>query len=93
MVLSKARPNDCWVPRAARRHALSTELLAFGEVVRSRRVELGLSQEALAHNAKIDRSYVSSIERGKQNVGLMLAMQIANALGLSLSDLASAARL
>jgi transcriptional regulator with XRE-family HTH domain len=51
------------------------------------RLALGLSQEALAHEASIDRSYISSVERGTQNVGLVLAVQIARALDTDLSRL------
>jgi len=54
---------------------------------------LGLSQEALAHEAGIDRSYMSSVERGGQNVGLVLAAQIARALNIKLAELVSDAAL
>jgi transcriptional regulator with XRE-family HTH domain len=67
--------------------------LAFGTAIREARLALGLSQEALAHEAGIDRSYMSSIERGGQNVGLVLAAQISRALGISLAELISSARL
>ncbi len=46
---------------------------AFGKVVRRRREELGLSQEALADRAGIHCTYVSSIELGKVRVGLDVA--------------------
>ncbi len=52
-----------------------------------------MSQEALAHAAGIDRSYMSSVERGGQNVGLVLAVQIARALDIHLAELIAAARL
>jgi transcriptional regulator with XRE-family HTH domain len=67
--------------------------VAFGAAVRQRRLTLGLSQEALADEAGIDRSYMSSVERGGQNIGLVLAAQIARALELTLADLMSAAHL
>jgi transcriptional regulator with XRE-family HTH domain len=54
---------------------------------------MGLSQEALAHEAGIDRSYMSSVERGGQNIGLVLAKQIASALEMALADLVADARL
>ncbi|MBF4286481.1 helix-turn-helix domain-containing protein, partial [Vibrio anguillarum] len=41
-------------------------LVAFGERVRHIRKEKGLSQEALADLAGIDRSYMGHIERGDQ---------------------------
>ncbi len=93
MVLSTSRHDDAHVPRPSPRHAQAPELLAFGAVVRQRRLALGLSQEALAHSAGVDRSYMSSIERGGQNVGLVLAVQIARALEVGLADLASEAGL
>jgi len=52
-----------------------------------------LSQEALAYGAGIDRSYMSSVERGGQNVGLVLAAQIARALKVKLADLIGEARI
>ncbi|WP_218827748.1 helix-turn-helix domain-containing protein [Rubricoccus marinus] len=39
----------------------------IGPVVRARRKELGISQATLAERAAIDRTYVSSIERGQRN--------------------------
>ncbi len=59
----------------------------FGAVVRQRREELGLSQEALAAKADIHRTYVSSIERGKVRVGLDIAKKVADGLGIPLSEL------
>jgi transcriptional regulator with XRE-family HTH domain len=81
------------VPRPSPRHAQAPELVAFGAAVRKKRLELGFSQEALADHAGIDRSYMSSVERGGQNVGLVLAAQIARALGVRLAELVAAARL
>ena len=75
------------MPRSSPRYAKTPLLLAFGTAVRKRRNELNVSQEALAHDAGIDRSYLSSVERGGQNIGLVLAAQIATALGTSLADL------
>jgi len=57
------------------------------------RAEFGISQEELAHRAGIDRSYMSSIERGGQNVGLISAARIAKAMETSLSDLVLMAKL
>lgn len=93
MVLSTSQLHDDWMPSPSPRHAQARELVAFGRAVRQRRLALGLSQETLADNAGIDRSYMSSVERGGQNVGLVLAAQIARALDLTLVDLMSEARL
>ncbi|CAB1261381.1 helix-turn-helix transcriptional regulator [Vibrio cholerae] len=62
-------------------------LVAFGERVRQLRKEKGLSQEALADLAGIDRSYMGHIERGDQNITLTKIHQIANALGVLATDL------
>ena len=45
-------------------------LKAFGRKVREIRKEQGLSQEALAARAGLDRSYMGHIERGEKNVTL-----------------------
>lgn len=93
MVLLTSIAKHTGMPRPSPRHAQAPELVAFGAAVREARLARGLSQETLAHEAGIDRSYMSSIERGGQNVGLVLAAQIARALEVSLADLVSAARL
>jgi len=53
--------------------------------VRRVRREAGLSQEELAHRAGLDRSYMSSIERGAQNPGLIAASRIAVALDVPIA--------
>ena len=62
-------------------------LRRFGEAVRARRKERGLSQEAFADEVPLYRSYVADVARGSRNVGLANALRIAQALGLSLSQL------
>jgi transcriptional regulator with XRE-family HTH domain len=59
----------------------------FGRRVRQLRIGLGLSQEALAAKCRLDRTYVSGIERGKRNVGLKNIAAIADALGVTLAEL------
>jgi transcriptional regulator with XRE-family HTH domain len=58
-------------------------LVEFGKRVRAIRKEAGLSQEALADYAGIDRSYMGAIERGEVNLTLTKIHQIAKALRLS----------
>lgn len=60
---------------------------AFGKVVRRRRERLGLSQEAFAAKAAIHRTYASSIERGKVQISITIAYQLAQALEVRLSQL------
>tara|TARA_R100001132_G_C3251245_1_gene78333 strand:+ start:421 stop:666 length:246 start_codon:yes stop_codon:yes gene_type:complete len=69
----------------------NTELIRFGKAVRSLRVEMGMSQETLAHIAGLDRSYMGGIERGEHNVALINIKKIASALGVSVHQLMLAA--
>jgi transcriptional regulator with XRE-family HTH domain len=61
--------------------------LTFGRAIRHERENLRLSQEDFAEHANVHRTYVSSIELGKVNVGIEVANALASALGLKLSDL------
>lgn len=63
------------------------ELVRFGENVRELRKKRGLSQEELAAQAELDRTYMGGIERGERNLGLLNAARVARALGISLSKL------
>lgn len=62
-------------------------LEAFGKRVREIRKSKNLSQEELAAIAGIDRSYMGHIERGEKNITLTKLYQIAEALGVSGSEL------
>jgi len=62
-------------------------LRQLGEAIRARRQACDLSQEALAHDAEIDRSHMGKIERGERNVTLLNILRIANALQCKPSDL------
>ena len=64
----------------------SLELL--GRKIRKLRQEQGLSQEAFAYVADIDRSYIGQIERGERNIAFSNMLKIARALGVKVSDLA-----
>ena len=65
------------------------DLIAFGATVRAKRKAIGLSQEALADLAEIDRSHMGKIERGERNVSLMNIIRIARAVGTEPSELLS----
>ena len=49
--------------------------------VRETRKAMGLSQEALAHAAEVDRTYVSQVERRQRNVTITILARLASALG------------
>lgn len=60
---------------------------AFGEALRAVRLEAGLSQEALADRAGLDRTYVSGTERGRKNPTLKSIARLSDALGVSMTEL------
>lgn len=60
---------------------------AFGMRIRELRARSGISQELLAYRAKLDRTYISGVERGVRNVSLVNIEKIANALNISIEYL------
>jgi transcriptional regulator with XRE-family HTH domain len=62
-------------------------LTRFGRRVRELRLKRGLSQESLALDAGLDRSYVGQVERGERNVSLENIEKLAIALRASVSEL------
>ncbi len=62
-------------------------LVRFGERIRELRIERDLSQEKFALLAGLDRTYLSSLEKGKRNVSLKNIKKIADAFDLSISEL------
>jgi transcriptional regulator with XRE-family HTH domain len=65
----------------------SPDHLALGEVIRRRRLQLGRSQEAVALDADLDRTYYSGIERGEYNPAYAALLRIAEVLDVPLSEL------
>lgn len=66
-------------------------LLALGTAVRDARKVQGLSQEALADAAGIDRSHMGRIERGERNLTLLNLIRISGALECTPSGLLASA--
>ena len=62
-------------------------LLSFGKKIRILRISQNLSQEDLAILCGLDRTYISSLERGQRNVSLKNIAILAFALKITLSDL------
>jgi transcriptional regulator with XRE-family HTH domain len=58
----------------------------IGLRIKEIRQEKGVSQEALAHLAELDRTYINSVENGKRNISIVNIEKIANALEMSLND-------
>jgi len=74
-----------------KRQTSDTLLTALSYTVRERRESLRLSQEEVAHRAKLHRTYISDIERGARNLSLKSLVDLARALELSTSDLITTA--
>lgn len=55
--------------------------------IKALRLEFGLSQEALAHDAEIDRTYISQLERALVNPSLGVLVRVAGALDVTVIDL------
>ena len=68
-------------------------LVALGDAIRRARIGIGLSQEVLAVDAGLDRSYMGGIERGEHNLTVMNIVKIAGALKTSPSALLGSAGL
>lgn len=60
--------------------------------IRTLRVTKGLSQEALALKADIDRTYISQIERSIGNPSLLVLCKLASILGSDVIELMSEAQ-
>ena len=59
----------------------------FGERIEALRKSKGLTQENLATKADISHAYYWSIIRNGRNVTVKTALNLANALGVTLEDL------
>ena len=84
-MLPMARPSPT--------HSGSKELACLGNAIRGLRLDTGLSQEALAEDVGIDRSYMGGIERGEHNVALINLVKIAQALNITTAELLAKAKL
>ena len=58
----------------------SGELQELGRRIRAARTALGYSQEDLAYESDIDRSYIGGVERGERNITFNVLCKIAAAL-------------
>lgn len=59
----------------------------LGKRIRAKRRELGMSQEELALEAGLDRSYVGRVERGENNLTFVSLVRICRALGCDVAAL------
>lgn len=68
----------------------SDEVRQFGDRLRQLRVECGMSQVDLADAADLARPTVSKIERGLQDVTVVVLRRLARALGVEPAELLKA---
>jgi transcriptional regulator with XRE-family HTH domain len=59
----------------------------FGKVIRRRREAAGFSQEALAEEAGLHRTYISLLERGLRTPTIEVVRQLAEALDTTMVGL------
>ena len=59
----------------------------FGNKIKEERLKLNFSQEKLALEAGVDRTYVNDVEKGSRNVSLVIAYKLSNTLNISMSYL------
>ncbi|AEV32444.1 putative transcriptional regulator [Owenweeksia hongkongensis DSM 17368] len=62
-------------------------LLSFGKSLRDRRIKKNLSQEKLAAEAGLHRTYIGALERGEKNVSLLNLKRLADTFGIELHEL------
>ena len=87
VVSCPARSEDLRMAKPSPLHAGDPSLVSLGETIRDLRTRAGLSQEALAHEVGLDRSYVGGIERGEHNLTTMNLLRISRSLGVRVSEL------
>jgi DNA-binding XRE family transcriptional regulator len=61
--------------------------IALGNAVYRQRMKLGISQEDLADQVGLDRTYVSGIERGIRNPTLLVLLRLAQVLAVPVAQL------
>jgi transcriptional regulator with XRE-family HTH domain len=65
----------------------SRRSVLLGETLRQARKAAGISQEELAFEAKIDRTYVSQLENGHKSPTVDVLFRICPVLGIAASEL------
>jgi transcriptional regulator with XRE-family HTH domain len=69
------------------KYAGNLVLVSLGSTIRALRTERNVSQEALAYEASLDRSYMGGIERGEHNITVLNLMKVAVQLDMKMSEL------
>lgn len=61
--------------------------VAFGAVLKGKRKEAGLTQEKLALEAGLERTFISMLERGQRQPTITTLLKLATVLRCSAADL------
>ena len=75
------------VGRTDTKPTLEQQLATIGRNVRNARNRRKLTQQQLADSSGIDRTYISQVEHGRQNLTIGAILKIANGLDVSINDL------
>src|SRR5512138_3778604 len=67
-------------------------ITTVAENVRRARRAAGLSQEELALEADVDRTYISQVERGKRNITVVVLARLARAMRTTAAELVTDGR-
>lgn len=59
----------------------------LGEELYNARINAGMTQEKLAHEAEVDRSYISQLENNKWSPTVDVLFRLCDALGINVSEL------
>ena len=68
-------------------------LKTLGENIRRERLRVKVSQERLGYRTRLDRTYISGIERGQRNCTVLKIGLIASALGVDSATLLTGVKL
>lgn len=60
--------------------------IKVGQRIRELRKKKNLSQEALAYEAEVDRTYVTDVENGRRNVSIIIMERLIKALKISIAE-------
>ena len=66
---------------------MSNDLKEIGKRIRDVRNNVSMSQSELAFEIGTDKAYVSRIERGEVNIGVLLVKKICTALKVTSKDI------
>ena len=69
--------------------SLTDHLAAMGRKINSVRTALNMTQQDLAKASGLDRTYISMVERGRQNLTMGAIVKIADALNVPVAELVS----